>query len=86
MCGAWAVTNPRIGALYKNMEIDFHRRVDEDLYLMCLDVSALDEGGRKAEETGERVNVPICVEGYCYSYSTEKPVVSARMTLSMKKK
>lgn len=74
-----------VGLLYKDVSIKFLRRVDGDLNLVCKSVDEVRRGVLQAAETGERVNVPVSIDGFCYAYSREAPVVSAQLTLSMKK-
>ena len=38
----------------------------------------------QAHKSGERVNVPVTVHGFCYHYSSSVPVIKSEMTLSMK--
>jgi hypothetical protein len=86
LTGGWGLTRQGIGFLYKGMEIDFLRRVDGDLHLVCSDIEAIRAAELEAENSSDRINVPVEVVGYCYHYSKEKPVVRSRMTLSLKKK
>ena len=74
-----------MGILYKDVNIHFKRRVDEDLTLITRNNPSVRKAIREAEQTGERFSIPVSVEGYCLSYSDEKPVVSATATLSLKK-
>jgi hypothetical protein len=87
--GGWCAMDiaeqQRVGLLYKDVSIRFHRRVDSDLSLICRSVSDVHSGVRQAVQSGERVNVPVVVEGFCYAYSRQKPVVTAQLTLSLKK-
>jgi hypothetical protein len=73
-----------VGILYKDMAVSFLRRVDSDLTLVCEDVRKIRDGARVAAETGERVNVKVRVQGFCYAYRRDVPVVSADLTLSLK--
>jgi len=59
--------------------------VDSDLTLVCVDAAKIRAGAKQAAETGERVNVSVQVLGYCYAYQRDKPVVSADLTLSLKR-
>ena len=91
LTGGWAgflmaEKYPKIGILYKDMSIQFKRRVDEDLHLVCADGEKIQAACDEAVATKQRVNVPIAVDGYCYGYSKEKPVVEAQLTLSIKEK
>lgn len=74
-----------VGVLYKDVKIEFKRRVDEDLILVTKDNRKVSEAILAAAASGERISVPVSVEGYCLGYSSEKPVVSATATLSVKK-
>lgn len=89
LTGGWAAFDIaeqyRVGVLYKDMSIEFLRRVDDDLALVCEDSVAIRDGAIKASETGERVSVPVEVKGYVYKYSRTEPVIRSKMTLSMKK-
>ena len=71
--------------MYKDMNIRFLRRVDSDLSLVCTDVGKIREAAAEAARTGERINVPVQVRGYCYEYRMDSPVVAADLTLSLKK-
>ena len=75
-----------LGVLYKDVNIEFKRRVDGDLTLVALSNSAIKEACNRAVCSGKRVNVPIRVEGYCYeTFGKDNPVVSASATLSIKR-
>jgi hypothetical protein len=73
-----------IGALFKDVKIDFHRRVDNDLHIVCEDVQKIRGAAEQAVSTKKRVNVVVDVKGYVYEYSREKPCVTSQLTLSLK--
>lgn len=75
-----------VGVLYKDMSIEFLRRVDGNLHMVCKDGKAIQNGIQEASKSGARVNVPVTVEGFVPSHSISDPVVRAKMTLSLKKK
>ena len=89
LTGGWAAFDIadkyKVGVLYKDMSIEFLRRVDDDLILRCEDVENIKEGALKAAETGERISVPVQVSGYVYKYSQTVPVIRSKLTLSMKR-
>lgn len=73
-----------VGVLYKDMAISFLRRCDDDLHLVSIDQEKVAQGIEEAVRTKQRVNVAVEVNGYVYSYSKTEPVVTAKMTLSLK--
>ena len=74
-----------VGILYKDVSIAFKRRVDSDLTLVTRDNAQVRETIEEAGRTGERLSLPVSVDGYCLNYSDEIPVVTATATLSMKR-
>ena len=74
----------KIGVLYKSMKIDFLRRVDGDLTLVCEDNEKIIKAAKEAASSGERVNVPVTVKGYCIHYSDSNPCIHSDLILSMK--
>jgi acyl-coenzyme A thioesterase PaaI-like protein len=75
-----------LGVLYKDVAIEFKRRVDGPLTLVATENAAVKAACEEAAESGQRVNVPVTVDGYCLeSFGEEKPVVSAKATLSIKR-
>ena len=89
VCGGWGclevARRTGVGVLYKDMQIQFLRRVDSDLLVVCRDVHKVQACADVAARSGERENVQIEVLGFCPQHSRDKPVVSAQLTLSMKK-
>ena len=89
LTGGWysfaAAEEHNVGVLYKDVAIQFKRRVDGDLTLVTRNNKTVNESCLEAAKTGLRINVPVEIEGYCYdTYSDVKPVVTAQATLSMK--
>ena len=74
----------KVGVLYKDCTFQFLRRADGDLHLVCEDGLSVADAIAKADLTGERVNVPVSVAGFCYHHSTSDPVFLSKMTLSLK--
>jgi hypothetical protein len=73
-----------IGILYKDIHIDFLRRVDSDCTFICENGREISEGVLLAYKTGERVNVPVTVK--CYVLPCKEPCVIGKSTLSMKRR
>ena len=73
-----------LGVLYKDVSIEFKRRVDGPLTLVATENAAVKAACEEAAKTGQRVNVPVSVVGFCEE-KLKQPVVSARATLSIKK-
>ena len=71
-----------LGVLYKDVAIEFKRRVDGPLTLVATENAAVKAACEEAAKSGIRVNVPVTIDGYCDGQ--EKPVVSAKATLSIK--
>ena len=88
LTGGWAAFDiaerHRIGVLYKSMKIDFLRRVDGDLTLICEDNQRIAQAAEAAAESGQRINVPVTVKGYCLHYSEKDPCIHSDLMLSMK--
>ena len=70
--------------LFKDTHIEFLRRVDGDLLLTCTDGPSIRSAVLQAKDTGDRINVPLLVQGFVNSFSAEVPVIRAKMTLSLK--
>lgn len=89
VCGGWSCVEVArrtgVGVLYKDMGIQFLRRVDSDLHVYCRDVQKVQNCVQMAAASGERENVRIVVLGYCPLHSADQPVVRAELTLSMKR-
>ena len=84
-CSFAAAEKHNVGVLYKDVSIQFKRRVDGDLTLISRNNKAITEACEEAAKTGLRINVPVEIEGYCYdTFGDVKPVVTAQATLSMK--
>lgn len=75
----------QVGVLYKDVSIQFKRRVDEDLILVTKDNRKVSEAIVAAASSGERISIPVSVDGFSLGYSSDMPVVSATATLSAKK-
>ena len=88
LTGGWAAFDIaeefKIGVLYKSMKIDFLRRVDGDLTLICEDNQKITQAAEEAAKTGQRINLPVTVKGYCFHYSDKDPCIHSDLILSMK--
>jgi hypothetical protein len=73
-----------IGILYKDISMQFLRRADGDVHFICENGDEINEGLRKAYETGERINVPVEVK--CFVPPSTEPCVIGHSTLSMKRR
>lgn len=75
----------QVGVLYRDVRIEFLRRIDEDIVMVCEDgLKVTDAIEKAAAATDERFNIPVSVSGYCYTFSRTDPVLRASMTLSLK--
>ena len=74
-----------ISIIFKDFHADFLRRAEGDVHFYCDEGLAMQALVLKAEETGERQNLPIHITATVPSISAD-PVANFILTLSIKKK
>jgi acyl-coenzyme A thioesterase PaaI-like protein len=75
----------KINLIFKDFHADFLKRAEGDVHFICEDGIAIQNLVRKAEETGERQNLPVEIVATVPKISDE-PVAKFVLTLSIKKK
>ena len=75
----------KINLIFKDFHADFLKRAEGDVHFICEDGIAIQDLVRKAEETGERQNLPVEIVATVPKISDE-PVAKFVLTLSIKKK
>jgi hypothetical protein len=75
----------KINLIFKDFHADFLKRAEGDVHFICEDGIAIQNLVRKAEETGERQNLPVQIVAIVPKISDE-PVAKFVLTLSIKKK
>jgi acyl-coenzyme A thioesterase PaaI-like protein len=75
-----------IQLIFKNMQADFLKRAEGDVFFTCDEGVLVADLVTKAMETGERVELPVPVVATVPSLSGQEPVARFTLTLSLKKK
>ena len=75
----------KINLIFKDFHADFLKRAEGDVHFICEDGIAIQNLVRKAEETGERQNLPVQIVAIVPKISDEL-VAKFVLTLSIKKK
>ena len=75
----------KISLIFKDFHADFLKRAEGDVHFFCDEGLAIKELIHKAEETGERQNMPVHITASVPSI-TPSPVAKFILTLSIKKK
>jgi len=78
--------NSSVTLLFKDFKADFLKRPEADTYFTCNDGEAVRAAVLEAEESGERVNLPVEVIATCPDQFQDEPVAKFVLTLSLKKK
>ena len=76
--------NSNLSFIYKDVHINFIKRADGDVHFVCNDGVHISECMRKAIEGKERLTTEVNVIAYVPSKSTDTPVATATLKLSMK--
>lgn len=74
----------RVHLLFKDLQVDFIRRVEGDAHFVCEDVPAIEAAVQQAVETGRRVNHPVPVVAQVPAKLGEEPVAKFTLTLTLK--
>jgi hypothetical protein len=72
--------------LFKDFQAKFLKRPEGDTYFTCRDGLAIQEAVKKAQQTFERVDLPVRVVATVPKISGEEPVAEFTLTLSLKVK
>jgi acyl-coenzyme A thioesterase PaaI-like protein len=75
-----------VSLVFKDLQAEFLKRAEGDVYFTCEDGAAISETVRKTIETDERQNVPVHVVATCPSKLGNEPVAKFTLTLSLKKR
>ena len=78
-------SSSRISLIFKDFHADFLKRSEGDVHFFCNEGMAMQQLVKKAEETGERQNMPIHITATVPSISKDL-VAKFILTLSIKKK
>jgi acyl-coenzyme A thioesterase PaaI-like protein len=78
--------HPKVKLVFADMRCEFLKRADGDVVFRSRDGRRVAEAVRKADETGERVTLPIEVVATVPSRYGDEPVARFTMGLSLKRK
>ena len=78
--------HPRVLPVFKEMRAEFLKRADGDVHFACAEGHRILEAVARADETGERITLPIEVVATVPSKYGSEPVARFTMGLSLKRK
>jgi acyl-coenzyme A thioesterase PaaI-like protein len=78
--------HPKLKLVFGDIHGEFLKRADGDVVFRSQDGRRVEEAVRRADETGERVTLPIQVEALVPSKYGEDPVARFTLSLSLKRK
>lgn len=78
--------HPRVSLLFADMQARFLKRADGDVRFVCGDGRRIAEAVARADETGERVTLPVEVVATVPSRHGEEPVARFTMGLTLKRR
>lgn len=76
----------KVHLLFKDLQVDFLKRVDGDAHFVCEDGPAVRAAVERAVQTGERVNHPVPVVAIVPTRFGDEPVAKFTLTLTLKKR
>lgn len=79
-------TNPEVKLVFADLKADFLKRADGDVVFSSRQGQEVAAAVRKAEQTGERVTVPMEIVATVPSRYGDEPVARFTLGLSLKKK
>ncbi len=78
--------HPRVVLLFKDLKADFLKRADGDVVFRTRDGRVAAEAVRQADETGERITVPVAVVATVPKKYGDEPVARFTLSLSVRRK
>jgi hypothetical protein len=75
-----------VSLLFADMQAQFLKRADGDVRFACADGRRIAEAVARADETGERVTVPVEVVATVPSRHGDEPVARFTMGLTLKRR
>jgi acyl-coenzyme A thioesterase PaaI-like protein len=78
--------HPKVVVIFKDLRADFLKRADGDVLFRCRDGRRVAEAVRKADETGERVTIPVEVVATVPKKYGDEPVARFTLGLSLRRK
>lgn len=76
----------KVHLLFKDLKVDFLKRVEGDAHFVCEDGRAIAEAVDRAVETGERVNLPMQITTTVPDKLGDEPVAKFVLTLTMRRR
>ena len=78
--------HPRVVPVFKDMHADYLKRCDGDTIFRCSDGPAIRDAVKRADETGERISLPVTIVATVPSKYGDEPCARFTMALSLKRK
>jgi acyl-coenzyme A thioesterase PaaI-like protein len=78
--------HPRVVILFKDVRADFLKRADGDVLFRCRDGRRVAEAVRQADETGERITIPVEIVATVPKKYGDEPVARFTLSLSLRRK
>jgi len=78
--------HPRVSLLFADVQAQFLKRADGDVLFACGDGRRIAEAVVRADETGERVTIPVEVVATVPSRHGDEPVARFTMGLTLKRR
>lgn len=78
--------HPKVLLVFKDLHADFLKRADGDVHFVSSDGPRIAEAVARADETGERVTIPVNIVATVPSKYGDEPVAKFTMGLSLKRK
>jgi acyl-coenzyme A thioesterase PaaI-like protein len=78
--------HPKVVLIFKDLRADFLKRADGDVRFRCRDGRKVAEAVRQADQTGERITIPVEVVATVPKKYGEEPVAKFTLSLSLRRK
>ncbi len=79
-------SHPKVVLIFKDFKADFLKRADGDVLFRCRDGRRVAEAVRQADQTGERITIPVEVVATVPSKYGDEPVARFTLSLSLRRK
>ncbi len=76
----------KISLVFKDMQANFLKRAEGDVHFICYDGAAITQAVEQAQQSKERVNLPVRIIATVPSKLGNEPVADFTLTLSLKVK
>jgi acyl-coenzyme A thioesterase PaaI-like protein len=77
-------SNVKVNLIFKDMKVDFLKRVEGDAYFTCTDGELIKELVQTAIDTKERVSMPLSITTTVPDKFNDEPVAEFVLTISLK--